>query len=292
MTHVKESNDRRKEKPKLKTLRVLDLFCGIGSGTLVLKKMGIPLKTVVHVEHDPVAMYVNKFHNDKANDGIEHIYKVKYEEIRRDVEIEDLINQHGPFDLLLAAAPCKNYCECSSRCLKLCMDIAHPHLSFFFLSLLRLNVLFCPCLCSCTVRVAQVNGYRVENRKTEKIDYLSDVGRLIAKIDEIQKRNSSDQSSLLFLSENVNFERKLVDVGAKSMGKSFRMNESDYSCTCTPCTRTPSRVSDSTLPNDSILILIASRIRKVVSHGEGVIYYLLRVQCTVEEAEDMLRSDL
>lgn len=155
-THVKESNDRRKEKPKLKTLRVLDLFCGIGSGTLVLKKMGIPLKTVVHVEHDdPVAMYVNKFHNDKANDGIEHIYKVKYEEIRRDVEIEDLINQHGPFDLLLAAAPCKNYCECSSRCLKLCMDIAHPHLSLFLLSLspsLKCSVLsvlmFMYCTCS------------------------------------------------------------------------------------------------------------------------------------------------
>ena len=234
-THVKESNDRRKEKPKLKSLRVLDLFCGIGSGTLVLKKMGIPLKTVVHVEHDPVAMYVNKFHNDKANDGIEHIYKVKYEEIRRDVEIEDLIKLHGPFDLLLAAAPCKNYCECSSRCLKLCMDIAHPHLSFFFLSLLRLNVLFCPCLCSCTVRVAQVNGYRVENRKTEKIDYLSDVGRLIAKIDEIQKQNSSDQSSLLFLSENVNFERKLVDEVSESYGglEPVRLDAKDFG----PCKR-------------------------------------------------------
>ncbi len=108
---VQEFRKRVKNEPKLKTLRVLDLFCGIGSGTLVLKKIGIPLHTVVHVEHDPVAMYVNRYHHEKSNDGIKHVYRNKYEDICGDRDIDNLIDKYGPFDLLLAAAPCQNYCE-------------------------------------------------------------------------------------------------------------------------------------------------------------------------------------
>jgi hypothetical protein len=32
-----------------------DMFAGIGSGIIALKRLGIPMKTIIHVEHDPVA---------------------------------------------------------------------------------------------------------------------------------------------------------------------------------------------------------------------------------------------
>jgi hypothetical protein len=31
------------------------MFAGIGSGIVALKRLGIPIKTIIHVEHDPVA---------------------------------------------------------------------------------------------------------------------------------------------------------------------------------------------------------------------------------------------
>lgn len=31
------------------------MFAGIGSGIVALKRLGIPMKTIIHVEHDPVA---------------------------------------------------------------------------------------------------------------------------------------------------------------------------------------------------------------------------------------------
>ncbi len=96
-----------KEEPKLQALRVLDLFSGIGSGALVLKKMGFRLSKVVSVEHDPVATHVNKFHHG----GVELVHFDKYEEIRDDEALKALIVEHGPFDLLLAGAPCTNYCK-------------------------------------------------------------------------------------------------------------------------------------------------------------------------------------
>lgn len=56
---------------------------------------------------------------------------------------------------------------------------------------------------------AKVNAYRKQN-KSKQFDYLSDVGRLIQKISEIQKND------VLFLSENVVFEKSLVDDKSKS----------------------------------------------------------------------------
>ena len=31
------------------------MFAGIGSGIVALKRLGIPMKRIIHVEHDPVA---------------------------------------------------------------------------------------------------------------------------------------------------------------------------------------------------------------------------------------------
>jgi hypothetical protein len=124
VNYIKEYQGR----PKMEDgrgLRVLDLFCGVGSGTLVLKKMKIPLETIVHVEHDPVAVFVNKYNHMKYNiggsndgDGIQHVYISRYEDFV--IQLEDLINRYGPFDLLLAAAPCRNFCKLLSTLLWKC----------------------------------------------------------------------------------------------------------------------------------------------------------------------------
>ena len=99
--------------------RVLDLFSGIGSSTVILKRLGIPLKVVVHVEHDPVAQYVCKFNH--RNDGIDHVHMETFEEVYGTALepdkglVEGLIQRHGPFDLVLAGAPCQNYSGLNSR---------------------------------------------------------------------------------------------------------------------------------------------------------------------------------
>ena len=95
-------------------LRVLDLFSGIGSGTVVLKRLKVvPMHTYVHVEHDPIAVEVCKFNHQ--DDGINHQYIETFEEIYGTKDEADdglvtaLVDKHGPFDLVLSGAPCQNY---------------------------------------------------------------------------------------------------------------------------------------------------------------------------------------
>jgi len=118
-TNVDYNENRKKfeerKGTRTKPLRVLDLFAGIGSGSVILKKLRIPLEKVVHVEHDPVAVQVSKYNHQ--DDGIDHVYITTFEEIYGEdnegdaVKIGKLIRDHGPFELILSAAPCKNYSQ-------------------------------------------------------------------------------------------------------------------------------------------------------------------------------------
>jgi hypothetical protein len=98
-------------------LVVLDLFGGIGTALVVLKRLNIPIKKVIHVEHDQVATFVTRMNHDFAfveslrrfakqkraenmgpdcnfdggyarlskwkipDDGIEHVYYDRFEDI-------------------------------------------------------------------------------------------------------------------------------------------------------------------------------------------------------------------
>lgn len=114
-----ENRSRSRTEP----LSVLDLFSGIGSGSVVLKKLRIPLKKVVHVENDPVAVKVCQFNHQK--DGIEHVYIDTFEEIYGEndegdkKQIASLINDHGPFDLVLSAAPSEHYLRKAGNTIKI-----------------------------------------------------------------------------------------------------------------------------------------------------------------------------
>jgi hypothetical protein len=88
------------------SLVVLDLFAGIGSAAVVLKKLGLPIRRIVHVEHDPVANYVSQFNH--KNDGIEHIYIETFEEVYGEGDehacdrkcLGSFVKEYGPFDLV------------------------------------------------------------------------------------------------------------------------------------------------------------------------------------------------
>lgn len=103
-------NERVKTKSLKAPLRVLDLFSGIGSAAVVLKKLKLPIHTMVHVEHDPVAQYVCQYNH--KDDRINHVYIDTFEEVDGDdLKVLNFIVKHGPFDLVLAGAPCQNYSQ-------------------------------------------------------------------------------------------------------------------------------------------------------------------------------------
>lgn len=146
-------------------LRVLELFSGIGSGTLALKKLRIPLHTVVHCDHDPIANEVCKFNHNHQRDGVEHVYIDTFEEIYGECtepdedKVTKLVADYGPFDLVMAGAPCSNY--------------------------------------------SGLNANR--DASCANAQYLPNVGKLIAKLNDIQKKLGMEHD-VLFLSENVVFK--------------------------------------------------------------------------------------
>jgi hypothetical protein len=78
---------------------VLDLFAGIGSGVLALKRLGIKISKIIHVEHDKIATHVYRWNHDPSyntslqEDGIEHVYILKWENFED--EWESLCETHG-----------------------------------------------------------------------------------------------------------------------------------------------------------------------------------------------------
>ena len=64
---------------------VLDCFAGIGTSVVALKRLGIKIKTVIHVEKDRVATHVFRWNHDSSynekvdDDGIHHVYKESFE---------------------------------------------------------------------------------------------------------------------------------------------------------------------------------------------------------------------
>jgi site-specific DNA-cytosine methylase len=119
LQYCKDFHKKNKQNKRKKHICVLDLFSGIGSGTVVLKKLKLPISTVVHVEHDTVAVEISKFNH--KNDGIQHVYVEKFEHIygwdnHPDMDaVGKVIKENGPFDLVLGAAPCQNYSEVNAH---------------------------------------------------------------------------------------------------------------------------------------------------------------------------------
>jgi len=178
----------------------LDLFGGIGSGIVALKKLGLPITKVVHCEHDPVATYVCQHNHKLKDDGIEHVHINEFEEIwdcgatedksdarrtgnvdtaedggkdgdeknneeadkiaRKNGKLQNFLEKHGPFNLLMAAAPCTDW--------------------------------------------SSINAYR-KGSEGNSGKYLMEVGHLIAALNKMQEKVFNITEKIIFLSENVTF---------------------------------------------------------------------------------------
>jgi hypothetical protein len=67
---------------------VIDAFCGIGSGLVCLKRLGISLKSVISIEHDQVAHRVFEHHHNSTRDE-----GVTYRSLDRFEELEDRLDE-------------------------------------------------------------------------------------------------------------------------------------------------------------------------------------------------------
>lgn len=77
------------------------MFAGIGSGLVSLKRLGIKISKVIHVEHDKIATHIYKSNHDSlyntelAPDGIEHVYFSSFEQVEEEEDLCRMIMEHG-----------------------------------------------------------------------------------------------------------------------------------------------------------------------------------------------------
>jgi hypothetical protein len=103
-----------------RSLVVLDMFAGIGTAVVALKRLGLDISKVVHVEHDKIATHVYRYNHDPAyNDilsdqggNVEHVYVRKFEEFEKDVEEQTVLEKYGrKSPLLLMKIPWNATCQ-------------------------------------------------------------------------------------------------------------------------------------------------------------------------------------
>jgi len=92
------------------------MFGGIGSGLVVLKKLQIAMKKVVHVDIDAVAQHVVRFKHDitynerLVPDDIEHVFEYSmFEDVVEN--LDKFMEQHGPIDIILGGPPCSDFSQ-------------------------------------------------------------------------------------------------------------------------------------------------------------------------------------
>lgn len=79
---------------------VVDMFAGVGTASVVLKRLGIKIKKVIYVEHDKIATHVYRFNHDRTynkelpeDGGIQYVYYRKFETFKE--QHESILKQHG-----------------------------------------------------------------------------------------------------------------------------------------------------------------------------------------------------
>ena len=100
---------------------VLDAFAGIGTGVLCLKRLGIDMRKVIHIEHDKVATWVYQVNHNAQEDGIEHVYEYStWEDLvgsspdETYTKLEALCDNHGPIDIVIGGPPCIEFSKVNS----------------------------------------------------------------------------------------------------------------------------------------------------------------------------------
>lgn len=88
-------------------INLLSLFSGIGGAEVALHRLGIPLKTVVSVEKSEVNRNIVRSWWEQTNQKGKLI---DFEDVQQlDANhLEELMNTHGAFDLIVGGSPCNN----------------------------------------------------------------------------------------------------------------------------------------------------------------------------------------
>ena len=93
---VSETKDRR-------NAVVLEVFAGVGTGSVVLKRLGIAVQKVIMIEFDKIAAHVYKSNHDinyneslaKDHGGVEHVYDYERWEDFVNTDMEEFLRKHG-----------------------------------------------------------------------------------------------------------------------------------------------------------------------------------------------------
>ena len=87
---------------------VLDLFSGMGTLMVALKRLSIAVEKVIHCEKDKVASYVyQQNHNEKNTPQCSFVKYSSLEEIME--HFDSFMDQHAPIDILGAGPPCQDF---------------------------------------------------------------------------------------------------------------------------------------------------------------------------------------
>ena len=98
---------------------VLDLFGLAGSGIMVLKWLKIALSKVIQVDNDKVAMHVFRMSHDWTYTAINRnlpcvvVHHDEFEHVEE--QLDDILHEHGPIDILLASPPGSDYSPVNSQ---------------------------------------------------------------------------------------------------------------------------------------------------------------------------------
>lgn len=99
---------------------IVDMFGGVGTAIVVLKHLGIKIKTVFHVERDKIATHVYRYNHDREynkelpeDGGIQHVYFNSFEAFEK--QADDIHEKYGPIDLIIGGPPSSDYSAVNAR---------------------------------------------------------------------------------------------------------------------------------------------------------------------------------
>jgi hypothetical protein len=93
--------------PRRKGLVVVDAFAGVGTALVAMKRLGLPITKVIHIEIDKVATHVAKVNHP----DIEFVGEIpKFDKNLVDTA-ESFCDKYGPVDIIVGGPPCVDYCS-------------------------------------------------------------------------------------------------------------------------------------------------------------------------------------
>jgi site-specific DNA-cytosine methylase len=191
------AGDGLKARKEKNGIVVLDCFAGIGTAIVVLKKLGIKIRKVIHVEHDKISTHVYRHNHDRQynlelpeDGGIEHVFYSAFEELENNEQL--LLDKHGR-KCSPGVSRFPTYTFASHTVVTICALLS----SFVpYVSAIDLIIGGPPC-----IDYSPVNARR-KGADGEQGSYMVRFGMFIRTLERLQ-REDMPRCKLFFLVENV-----------------------------------------------------------------------------------------